>query len=211
MKIETFLVGTLATNCYIVWDEVTKEAMCIDPGDFSTELTKCIDENGLNLKFVINTHAHPDHAGGNKELVEHTNAQLLIHRKEEVMLQHVVETGKMFGMLIPASPKPDGYLEENDTVSLGDHTFRVLETPGHSPGSITLCSDGVAFVGDVLFAGSVGRTDLPGGSWPTLFESITNKLFSLDDDVVVYNGHGPSTTIGRERSSNPFLQGGFTV
>jgi hydroxyacylglutathione hydrolase len=211
MKVEVFLVGPLATNCYIVWDEDTKEAMCIDPGHPSPDVIKCIDENGLSLKYIINSHAHADHAGGNKELKEHTGAELLIHPKEEVMLEHIVEFGKMFGIRISPSPPPDRFIQEGDTVTIGDHEFKVLDTPGHSPGSISLSTEGVVFVGDVLFAGSVGRTDLPGGSMPELLESIEKKIFQLGDDVVVYNGHGPSTTVGRERESNPFLQGGFVV
>ncbi len=206
MIVQQFSLGPLATNGYIAHDEDSGEAICIDPGEFSPELTAYLDSNNLSLKYIVNTHAHADHAGGNHELKERTGAKLLIHKSELPALDHLVEFGAMFGLHIPPSPAPDEFIKEGDTIEAGSLTLHVLDTPGHSAGSISLHIDNVVFVGDLLFAGSVGRTDLPGGSWPVLLESIRSKIFPLGDDTIVYNGHGPSTTVGRERRHNPFLK-----
>ncbi len=210
MNVQTFVLGPLATNGYIVHDDGSGEALCIDPADCSPELTEYLDSNELTLKYIVNTHAHADHAGGNRELKERTGAKLLIHENDKPMLDHIAEMGTMLGLRIQPSPEPDGFVKEGDTIAVGGVTLRVLETPGHSPGSISLHTDNVVFVGDLLFAGSVGRTDLPGGSWSRLLDSIRNKIFPLGDDTVVYNGHGPATTVGRERCHNPFLRDGTT-
>jgi len=206
MIIQPFTLGPLATNGYIVHDEDSGEAVCIDPGEFSSELTAYLDNNNLSLKYIVNTHAHADHAGGNHELKECTGAKLLVHKNELPALDHLVEIGAMFGLDIHPSPEPDEFIKEGDTIEVGNLTLHVLDTPGHSAGSISLHIDNAVFVGDLLFAGSVGRTDLPGGSRPVLLESIRSKIFTLGDDTVVYNGHGPSTTVGRERRHNPFLK-----
>jgi len=208
MIVQEFVLGPLATNSYIVHDENSREAVCIDPADFSPALTDYLDGHDLSLEYIVNTHAHADHAGGNCELKERTGAQLLVHEKEVPILEHIVELGRMFGLRLRPSPAPDRFVKEGDTVTAGNLTLHVLDTPGHSPGSISLYADNVVFVGDLLFAGSVGRTDLPGGSWPALLESIKHKILPLGDDTVVYNGHGPSTTVGRERLHNPYLRDG---
>jgi len=207
MIIQRFILGPLASNGYILHGENSKEAVFIDPGDFSPEITDYLENNNITLKYIVNTHTHADHAGGNHELKTRTGANLLLHEKELPMLRHLSEMGVMFGMRIEASPEPDRFVKDGDTVAVDGLTLTVLDTPGHSAGSISLHTDNAVFVGDLLFAGSVGRTDLPGGSWPTLLKSIQTKIFPLGDDVVVYNGHGPSTTVGAERRHNPFLQG----
>jgi len=209
--VKKFVLGPLATNSYIVHDEQSQEAVCIDPADFSPALTDYLDSHGLTLEYIINTHAHADHAGGNYELKERTDAQLLVHKKEAPILEHIVEMGRMFGLHVHPSPAPDRFIKEGDIVTAGNLVLHVLDTPGHSPGSISLYADNVVFVGDLLFAGSVGRTDLPGGSWPALLDSIKNKILPLGDDTAVYNGHGPSTTVGRERLNNPFVRDGRVV
>ncbi len=206
MIVQPFTLGPLATNGYIVHDEDSGEAMCIDPAVCSPELIAYLDRNNLSLKYIVNTHAHADHAGGNHELKELTDAKLLVHKNELPTLQHLVQVGAMFGLQIHPSPDPDEFVKEGDTIEVGSLTLHVLDTPGHSAGSISLHIDNVVFVGDLLFAGSIGRTDLPGGSRPVLLESIRSRIFPLGDETVVYNGHGPSTTVGRERQHNPFLR-----
>lgn len=190
-------------NCYVLRD--AGEALVVDPGEVTPGLLKALD--GHTVRTVVNTHCHCDHCGGNAELKRRTGAELLCHRDDLVLLQHVAQQGAMFGVDFPASPDPDRYLVEGDTVTVGGVTLRVLHTPGHSPGHIVLVSDGFVLAGDVLFAGSIGRTDLPGGDYGTLLESIRTKLLTLPDDTIVYSGHGESTTIGEERRTNPFLVG----
>jgi len=206
MIVQSFTLGPLATNGYIVHEEHSGEAICIDPADVSPELSAYLDSNNLALKYIVNTHAHADHAGGNFELKERTGAKLLVHKNELPALEHLVQLGAMFGLQVHPSPEPDKFIKGGDTIEVGSLGLHVLDTPGHSAGSISLHTDNVVFVGDLLFAGSVGRTDLPGGSWPALLESIRTKIFPLGDDTVVYNGHGPPTTVGRERQHNPFLR-----
>jgi hydroxyacylglutathione hydrolase len=191
------------TNCYVVKD--AGEALVIDPGEASPRLMKHLSD--CKVVMVVNTHCHADHAGGNAGVVQATGAPLAIHRDDLPLLHTVEQQGMMFGVPFPPSPEPDQYLTEGDTVTVGTLQFKVLHAPGHAPGHIVLVGGGVAFVGDVLFAGSIGRTDLPGGSHKQLIQSIRTKLLTLPDDTVVYPGHGPDTTIGMERATNPFLVG----
>ncbi|MDX9973884.1 MAG: MBL fold metallo-hydrolase [FCB group bacterium] len=190
-------------NCYVLRDG--GEALVVDPGEVTPALLKALD--GHTVRTVVNTHCHCDHCGGNAELKRRTGAELLCHRDDLVLLQHVAQQGAMFGVDFPPSPDPDRYLVEGDTVTLGGNTLRVLHTPGHSPGHIVLVGEGFVLAGDVLFSGSIGRTDLPGGDYGTLLESIRTKLLTLPDDTIVYCGHGESTTVGEERRTNPFLVG----
>lgn len=190
-------------NCYVLRDG--DEALVVDPGEVTPTLLKALD--GCTVRTVVNTHCHCDHCGGNAELKLRTGAELVCHREDLVLLQHLAQQGAMFGVDFPASPDPDRYLEEGDTLTVGETTLRVLHTPGHSPGHIVLVGDGFVLAGDVLFSGSIGRTDLPGGDYGTLLESIRTKLLTLPDDTIVYSGHGESTTIGAERRTNPFLVG----
>lgn len=190
----------------MVSDEASREAIIIDPGDYSKSLARYVEDQQLQVRYVINTHCHADHAAGNKPAIEATGAKLLIHETELPFLENLVAQGLMFGFRVDPSPEPDDFLKEDDTVEFGSIALRVIETPGHSPGSITLYQSGCAFVGDVLFAGSIGRTDLPGGSYETLMQSIHAKLVPLGDETVIYSGHGPKTTIGAEKKYNPFLR-----
>ncbi len=206
MKIKGFALGVIETNCYVVSDEASREAIIIDPGDYSKSLARYVEDQQLQVRYVINTHCHADHAAGNKPAIEATGAKLLIHETELPFLENLVAQGLMFGFRVDPSPEPDDFLKEDDTVEFGSIALRVIETPGHSPGSITLYQSGCAFVGDVLFAGSIGRTDLPGGSYETLMQSIHAKLVPLGDETVIYSGHGPKTTIGAEKKYNPFLR-----
>lgn len=204
--IKRFTVGAIETNCYVVSCPDSREAVVIDPGDYDPALAAYLEEQHLMVKYIINTHSHFDHTGGNKKLKEATGAPLLIHRAEAGMLPRINLLALMFGLKVDKSPPADGFLAEGDVVKFGNIGLNVLETPGHSPGSITLYADGVAFVGDTLFAGSIGRTDLPGGSYDRLIQSITEKIVPLGDETIVYCGHGPETTVGHEKRYNPFLR-----
>lgn len=203
MEIQSFALTPFMTNCFVVSDG--DEAIVIDPGDAAPVLTATLAK--FKVKAIINTHCHCDHCGGNAEVKRLTNAPLLCHRDEVPLLRALKEQGMMFGVHFPASPDPDGYVAEGDTVTVGTQTFEVRDAPGHSPGHIVLVGNGVVFGGDVLFAGSIGRTDLWGGDFETLIRAIRTKLLTLPDNTIVYSGHGPETTIGEERRSNPFLLG----
>jgi len=205
MQLSRLVVGPLQVNCYIVHDEKTKEAIVIDPGDDGREILDLIREKGLKVRYIVNTHAHFDHVGANKLLKDATGAELLIHEADSGLLSTTANHARMFGMTAPSSPKADRYVKHGDVLTVGALTLTVLHTPGHSAGGISLAGDGVVFTGDALFAGSIGRTDLPGGDLMTLITSIKTYLMSLPDDTVVLSGHGPQSTIGDERRENPFL------
>jgi glyoxylase-like metal-dependent hydrolase (beta-lactamase superfamily II) len=206
LNIKKFVLGAIETNCYIVSCPETREAVIIDPGDHSPSPERYIKEERLLVKCIINTHSHFDHTGGNRKLKEVTGAQLLIHRAEADVLLQTSTFALMFGLQVEDSPPADAFMAEGDEISFGQVTLNVLETPGHSPGSVTLHTDDVAFVGDAVFAGSIGRTDLPGGSHSTLIKSIKEKILPLGDDTVLYSGHGPETTVAQEKLHNPFLR-----
>jgi hydroxyacylglutathione hydrolase len=202
------VVGPIQANCYILGCERTKEAAVIDPGGDVDKILMTLAKDKLRVGYIINTHGHFDHTGDNKRLKEVTGAKLVIHRADAPMILHQGSNGSMWGMEVEDSPPPDSYVEERDVITFGDISLQVLHTPGHSPGGISLLSDKMVFVGDTLFAGSIGRTDLPGGDYETLIRSVKEKIFPLGDDVVIYPGHGPKTTVGRERRSNPFFASG---
>jgi glyoxylase-like metal-dependent hydrolase (beta-lactamase superfamily II) len=193
-------------NCFIVGCEKTKTAVVIDPGDEADKILMALAESQLTVKYIINTHGHFDHVGANKKLKEVTGAEILIHAADADMLEQISIASRAFGMSVEDSPPADRTIAEGDKVTFGDITLNVIHTPGHSLGGISLSTDGVVFVGDSLFYGSIGRTDFPGGDYNTLISSIKNKLFPLGDDVVVYTGHGPETSIGQEKRMNPFLK-----
>lgn len=205
--VRTLRVGALSTNCYVVACEKTRKAVVIDPGDEPAKILAALRENELECGIIVNTHGHVDHIAGNGGVKAATGAPIAIH---EADAQALVEPSLNLSALVvsvPGSggegikgPGADRLLREGDEVVAGSVKLRVVHTPGHTPGSISLVGDGVVFCGDTLFAGGgVGRTDFPGGSYDTLVRSIETKLFRLPDDTVVYPGHGSSTTIGRER------------
>jgi len=200
MFVKMFTVGMIGTNCFIVGDTQTEEAAVIDPGfDSASEaksVLKEIERNKFRVKFIINTHGHPDHTSGNKTLKEATGAPILIHEYDAPLLRN---------------PSADKTLREGDVIELGEVKLRVLHTPGHSKGSIALLGADAVFSGDTLFAGGIGRYDLQGGSLEEIMNSLKNKLLILPDRLKVYPGHGPVTTIGEERRSNPFLQDFFRL
>jgi len=204
--IKTIPVGITQTNCYIVGCKETKEGVVIDPGGHPQRIISALEESGLTIRYVLNTHCHFDHMGANAEIVAATDAPLALH-PQEIPLLEARGGASLFGVHVQASPPPDIELEDGQTLTVGSLRFQVLYTPGHSPGSLTfyLEEEGAAFDGDLLFAMGVGRTDLPGGDWDTLLHSIRAVLFALPDETTVYPGHGPSTTIGREKRANPWV------
>jgi glyoxylase-like metal-dependent hydrolase (beta-lactamase superfamily II) len=196
-------------NCTLLWCDATKRAVVIDPGGDLPDIERAIAEARVVVDKIWLTHGHIDHVGGAAELKAKLNVPIEgPHRDDLFLLEHVVDSARTFGIQGAANVVPDRWLEEGDQVEIGELTFGVLHCPGHSPGSITLINPAqrLAIVGDVLFAGSIGRTDLPGGDHRQLLKSIKDKLLPLEDNVTVLNGHGPATTIGRERATNPFLQ-----
>jgi glyoxylase-like metal-dependent hydrolase (beta-lactamase superfamily II) len=207
-------VGSFFTNCYVVWCSTTREAIVIDPGfdrqDEGERVLGVLKENELKTKFIVDTHGHPDHTSGNGVVKGATGVPILIHKLDAGMLSGA--TGKLtalFGFR-STSPSADGFLKDGDVVKFGEIALRVLHTPGHSPGSISLVGEDCVFTGDTLFAGSIGRTDLRGGSSKEIMRSL-KKLATLPDKFVVYPGHGPKSMIGKEKRSNPFLQANFDV
>jgi len=211
MIFKYFETGPLLVNCYIVGDEKSKEAIVVDPGGNVENILDALKEDDLKVKMIINTHAHFDHIGGNKGLSEATGAGIYIHPDEKEMLMSMNSMAMHFGTEVEQSPAPAGFLNDGDIIKLGDKlTIQVLLTPGHSPGSICLYikDENMVIDGDLLFQYSVGRTDFPGGSHAELIKSIKTKLFPLGENVEVYPGHGPPTTLKQEKKYNPFLQEG---
>jgi glyoxylase-like metal-dependent hydrolase (beta-lactamase superfamily II) len=203
-------VGPLACNCYVVGDEATKQAIVIDPGGDADVLVEEIARMGLTVTAIVATHAHFDHLIAAQRVREVTGAPFHLHQDDTPLLDWYQESGLMFlGVELPPPPEIDTRPTEGDLLEAGSVKLEVLHTPGHSPGSISLAGPGedgpVIFAGDLLFAGSVGRTDLPGGDTETLVRMIRSKVFPLGDDVKVFPGHGPATSVARERASNPFV------
>lgn len=200
------VVGLLQVNCYILGDEETMEAVVIDPGGDEDEILDALLSQSLKLKYIINTHGHFDHVDANQPLKEATGAKIVIHELDAPMLNRANEalffTGK------PMRPsKADILIKEGDIITFGKYRLRTLHTPGHTPGGVSfvLEDNPLVYVGDTLFAGSIGRTDFPGGDFDALIRGVREKLFTLGDHYVVYPGHGPVTTIGQERKFNPFF------
>ena len=212
MQIKRFTFNPFQTNCYICYDEgeaVLIDASCSTEAEYQV-VERFLDEEKLTLRHLLLTHAHIDHIFGCAHFAEKYGMGWQMHQEDEQLLTHAVQQAQMFGVSIDEPPAPEGFLSEGDQVSFGGASISVLHTPGHSPGSICFYDEGKAVIaGDVLFQGSIGRTDLWRGSLPELMQSIFQKLVPLGDDVRVYPGHGPETTIGRERVANPFLTHGF--
>lgn len=209
-KVKFFEFSPFSENTYVLYDD-SKECIIIDPGCYDSReqktLTGFIEDEGLRPVRLINTHCHIDHVFGNKYIAELYGLTLEVHRNELPVLAWLPQSAMMFGVKADPSPQPGHFIEEGDLVTFGNTTLETLLTPGHSPGSLTFyCREsGFIISGDVLFFGSIGRTDLPGGDYDTLIRSIQEKLLPLEDDVKVFSGHGQMTTIGFERRYNPFL------
>lgn len=207
MILEKLEVGPFAANCYLVGAESNKEGIIIDPGAEAGTILQKVSDLGLKVKFIVLTHGHIDHIGALKETKEATGARVAIHADDAVGLQTKRPVNPLFGFAFPSPPPPDQLLKDGDSLDIGDLHFRVLHTPGHTPGGICLLGEGVVFSGDTLFNLSIGRTDMPGGSYAQILNGIQSKLMVLPDSTIVYPGHGPQSTIGNERRMNPFLRG----
>lgn len=209
MKILGFPVGPLQANAYLAICEETGRCALVDPGAEADRLLAAAAGEGARIDAILLTHAHIDHVGGVAAAARATGAPVYLHPADGPLYAAVPEQALAFGMEIEVPPKPDRELQEGQILEIGAAQLEVRHTPGHSPGHVCLIGNGFAVVGDCVFAGSIGRTDLPGGDHRTLLEAIHEKLLTLSDDTVLHPGHGPATTVGRERLANPFLTGAF--
>jgi hydroxyacylglutathione hydrolase len=204
---EIFPVGPLQCNCSIIGDETTREAMVIDPGDQIEDVLSLIRKHNLRVQQIVITHAHIDHVGGAMKLRAATGAPILLNQNDYALLKIIDEQAAWVGMAAPGAVEIDQSVSTGDTIKAGSHTATVLHTPGHTEGSICLYfpDEKIVIAGDTLFAGSIGRTDLPGGSMQKIMQSLHNTVLALPNDTTVVPGHGELTTIGEERKTNPFL------
>ena len=212
MKIKQIQNNPFRENTYIVWDETTMEAAIVDCGALFPQeeerIEAFVSDNNLKVKYVLNTHLHLDHCFGNAWAAEHYGVLPMAHEDDETLLARMGEQARMFGLPFEVkTEKLGGYLKDSDVLMLGNNEIKVIHTPGHSRGGLCFYieTEGWLLAGDSLFAGSIGRTDLEGGSYATLIKSIQERLMTLPEKAVVYSGHGPYTTIGEEKRSNPFL------
>jgi len=210
MILKSFVVGSLGVNAFIMGCEEKKEAIVIDPAGSEDMLAQKIQELGLNLRYIVNTHGHPDHTSGNRRMKELTGAPVLMHRADDDFFRRpeAVATFRAWGF--EAAPPADGFLEDGGTVQFGNISLRIIHTPGHSPGSVCLLGEGYVVTGDTLFIDGIGRTDLPGGSMDTLLVTLREKILPLPDETVVLPGHDygpkPTDTIGNQKKTNPYLK-----
>jgi hydroxyacylglutathione hydrolase len=207
MLVHKLTLGLFGVNNFIIHSPNSVKAILIDACDDPQSILEKIAELKLELIYLINTHGHGDHIAGNEEIIKQTGAKLMIHPLDEPYLSNPELNLSSFMGIELKSPPADRLLNEGDTVELDDLQLKVLHTPGHTPGNITLVTDDLAFVGDVIFRESIGRTDFPGSSHQQLIETIQTKIYTLPDNTVLYNGHGPETTVGHEKQYNPFVRG----
>jgi hydroxyacylglutathione hydrolase len=203
--------GVFQENCYIVSDPTTLDAILVDPGEEVDLFLRRIEYEQLTLRAIWLTHAHLDHVVGVGGVVDATGVPVYLHPDDRPLYDGVEQQGAWLGVGAEKPPPPNRELANGDTLGVGMCSFEVRHAPGHSPGGVAFVGSGIVIVGDTLFAGSIGRTDLPGGDAGALLASIRNQLMSLPDETVVYSGHGPETTIGHERRTNPFLTGAFSI
>lgn len=209
MQYMSMVLGPVMTNCYIVYDSETRDAMVIDPAWNYRKIDQALQDNQLHLQFIFLTHGHADHIGALQELRNYKNVPVYVGKGDVDLISNSRNNLSMFMGKEIKCESPDYVVTDGEIIMLGHLKFTALETPGHTPGGISLYGEGVVFSGDTLFRYSVGRTDLYGGSAKTLIDSINTKLMPLPDDTVVLPGHGPSSTIGEERRGNPYLDGGW--
>jgi hydroxyacylglutathione hydrolase len=211
MILEMLTVGPFQENCYIIGDEDSGTGAVIDPGEEAARIAMAVEQTRLEIGSIIVTHAHIDHVGAVAALADEYACPVLMHAEAEPMLNQLPTQALMMGLRFGKVPTVDRYIDDEEVLEVGDLRLRSLYTPGHAPGHLAfyLEDEGLVLSGDALFAGSVGRVDLPGGSMEVLMRSIEERLLTLPDETIVYSGHGPRTTIGDERVSNPFLQGGM--
>jgi glyoxylase-like metal-dependent hydrolase (beta-lactamase superfamily II) len=203
MILERLVVGPLEENTYIIADEETKQAIVIDPGDESERILEIINDRDLKVNSIICTHTHFDHVGAVGDLRKATGAEILIHEEDMQVYASARDQAAFWGYEVDDLPEPDGFLDDGDEVEAGNLKFKVIHTPGHSPGGICLYGEGVLITGDTIFKGSVGRTDFPGGNIEELKKSF-RRLLDLPEDTKIYSGHGPETSVGMEKKTNFF-------
>lgn len=203
--------GQFAQNCYLIGDEAARECVVVDPGEESGRILAEAARRGWSIAGIWLTHAHVDHILGVEHVKAASGADVRLHPGDRALYDGLPQQAEWMGISAAAAPAPDHDLRDGDELTVGAHAFEVRHVPGHSPGSVAFVGSGVVVSGDALFAGSVGRTDLPGGNGATLLASIRRRLLTLPDDTVVHSGHGPATTIGAERRTNPFLTGVYEL
>lgn len=211
MILQGLTVGPFQENCYIVGDQSTGEGALMDPGDEATRIALAVEQTEVEIGSIILTHSHIDHVGAVADLADEYACPVLLHAEAEQMLQNVQQQAVMMGVKFGRVPEVDRYIATDETLQVGGVSLKALYTPGHAPGHLAFYieEEGLVISGDAVFAGSVGRTDLPGGSMDVLMASIRDQILTLPDETRLYPGHGPDTTVGQERAANPFLQGGF--
>ncbi|MBZ2173965.1 MBL fold metallo-hydrolase [Schnuerera sp. xch1] len=206
MNVVRIPAGVYAANCYLIYPENSTEGIVVDPGGDADDIIAKIKELKLNIKYIILTHGHGDHIAGVKEIKEYTNAPLAIHKDDEYLLKDGDANLSSTMVMGSIEISPDILLEDGDNITLGDLNAEVIHTPGHTPGGISLKIDDCLLTGDTLFAGSIGRTDFPKSSYDAIINSVKNRLMVFPDDTKVYPGHGPASTIKKEKETNPFVR-----
>ena len=204
LNVERVVTGPFQENSYLAWQDGTSSCLVIDPGDDPEKITQSIEHHDLNPIAIVNTHAHLDHIGGVSELKTHFNISFYLHHQEKPVLDGYARDCAFFGMTPKETPEVDHWFG-NEDLSIGDFEIQLVETPGHTPGGTCLVVNNHVFTGDTIFAGSVGRTDLPGGNWNTLCNSLVKAMKEIPGDFILHPGHGPDTTLEQEMSQNPFL------
>lgn len=207
MKINVFVIGPFQVNTILLWNERTSDAYLVDPGGEHRVVRRFIEKERLNVRAILATHGHVDHVAGVREFQKEMKLPYLIHPAERENVMGAEMAARLFGFRIDGVPTIDGDLTDGQVLPLGDESLTLLHTPGHSEGGLCFLNGTDLICGDTIFAGSVGRTDFPGGDWPTLLNSIRTRILTLPDEVRLIPGHGPNTSVGRERRTNPFLQG----
>jgi len=205
MIFKHFTAGIYETNNYILICEKTKEAVLVDAGGNYKKTAEILKENNAELKYILHTHCHWDHIMGDAEIQKNFGTKVFIHKDDEFLVNMFEEQLKMLGLPFQPPPNICGFFEDDEEITVGELKLKVIHTPGHSPGGVCFLCENILISGDTLFQGSVGRTDLPGGSFEVLGKSIKNKLFVLDENIKVFPGHGDSTTIGWEKQNNPYF------
>lgn len=211
MIFKTIVVGELAVNCFIMACEETQKGIVIDPGDNVDGILSIVKENNIDVIEIVATHGHFDHIGRVTTLKEKTGAPFTIHKDDLFMVEGLVEIASFLSIDTDPAPEVDRFINEGDTITFGHETLNILHVPGHAPGNVAFTWPGHAIVGDTVFAGSIGRTDLEGADPNVLMHSIRTKILTLPDNTVLYPGHGPQTTVAQEKQTNPFLSSGFNA